>query len=350
VLPCVRLRARAFARHRLGVDLFGTAPNQSEEANMPGNPDRLALSRKLADPNISDAELAAHFEVDPHKSKPFRPRFRLRPETAARLHPDDAMVAGSLSMSDYFAQQRQRAYREKIANGWTGLRLVSEGDSWFQYPIVLQDIIDDLFDEYAIYDMSAAGDTLHNIGRGISDVIGVLNAEKSSGLLLSGGGNDFLDRDVFSHVLRGFDPSFHSAAEYVIAHRVAERMQSIQADYIAIFEAVMQRAAGVKIFCHGYDWAIPRFGGPYLWPVMDEKEIPDPLRPEITKILVDAFNDLMRTLAAGPKFTGVVTYIDCRGAVGSNTGAWHDEIHPLDPGFARIADRFRQAINRLLVA
>ncbi len=317
---------------------------------MPAHPDRLALASTLASAHVSSAELAAHFELDAGKSKAFSPRFRLKREAAARLHPDDEMLAGSLSLSDYFAQKRQRAYREKIAGGWTGLRLVSEGDSWFQYPIVLSDVIDHLFPGYAIYDMSTAGDTLQNIRRGIADVIGVIKAEKSHGLLLSGGGNDFLDRDVFARLLRGFNGSFDAAGDYVIAHRVAEVMQSVRADYAAIFGAVIGAVADARIFCHGYDYAIPRFGGEYLWPVMDAKEIPEPLRPQIVKLLVDAFNDMMRALATEARFAANVVYIDCRRTVGPQTGVWYDEIHPFDAGFGRVADRFRPALDRLLVA
>jgi len=316
---------------------------------MANNSDTLRVSRQLANPSVSERQLAEHFEIDTNKSEPFRPRFRLKSEARAILHPDDLMIVGSLSVRDLFAQARQREYREKIANGWDGLRLVSEGDSWFQYPILLREIIDDLFQEYAIFDMSAAGDSLHNMRRGVQQIIDALKAESSHGLLLSGGGNDFLDRGVFSHVLRGFNRSFNTADQYVIMHRLAEVMRSIEADYAAMFEAVTQQVEGVRIFCHGYDWAIPRFGGLYLWPVMNDKEIPEPLRPDIVKIIVNAFNEALSGVASSTRFGGRITYIDCRGAIG-RSDEWFDEIHPKNPGFSRVADRFRRAINGALVA
>ncbi len=316
---------------------------------MPDNSESLRVARRLASANASKSELAAHFELDPSKSRPFSPRFRLKEEASARLNVEDEMIVGSLSLGDFFARLRQRAYREKIAGGWTGLRLVSEGDSWFQYPIVLEDIIDDLFDDYAIYDMSAAGDTLFNIRRGTAQIIDVLRAERSHGLMISSGGNDFLERDVFSRVLRGYDASFTNANQYVIAHRLEEVMRGIAADYTAIFQAITLGISGIKIFCHGYDWAIPRFGGQYLWPVMEEKEIPETLRADITRILGDAFNDMLKRLASESEFANRITYIDCRGAVGG-AGQWYDEIHPFNQGFSRVADRFRQVLNRELVA
>ena len=99
---------------------------------MPDNSESLRVARRLASANASKSELAAHFELDPSKSRPFSPRFRLKEEASARLNVEDEMIVGSLSLGDFFARLRQRAYREKIAGGWTGLRVVSELDSGVQ--------------------------------------------------------------------------------------------------------------------------------------------------------------------------------------------------------------------------
>jgi len=54
-----------------------------------------------------------------------------------------------------------------MAAGDISLRFVAEGDSWFHYPILLRDTLDWLSDDYAIFDLAAAGDTLENMKRGI---------------------------------------------------------------------------------------------------------------------------------------------------------------------------------------
>jgi hypothetical protein len=42
-----------------------------------------------------------------------------------------------------------------------------------------------------------------------------------------------------------------------------------------------------------------------------------------------------------------VIYVDCRNTVG-NKAKWFDEIHPRDPGFGRVASRFKTAIDAAL--
>ncbi len=60
--------------------------------------------------------------------------------------------------------RRQRAYRRK-SRGFTGIVIVSEGDSWFQYPKFLTDIIDYLREnkEYNIYSLGFGADWLANM-------------------------------------------------------------------------------------------------------------------------------------------------------------------------------------------
>ena len=65
----------------------------------------------------------------------------------------------------------------RIAAGDTSLRFVAEGDSWFHYPIVLRDTLDWLSDDYAIFDLAAAGDTLENMKRGILNIIDVIQRD-----------------------------------------------------------------------------------------------------------------------------------------------------------------------------
>ena len=40
-------------------------------------------------------------------------------------------------------------------------------------------------------------------------------------------------------------------------------------------------------------------------------------------------------------------YVDCRNTVGNKT-KWFDEIHPRDPGFSRVAGKFKTAIDKAL--
>ncbi|MPR34375.1 caspase family protein [Salmonirosea aquatica] len=57
--------------------------------------------------------------------------------------------------------QRRKRYRN-LKKDPARLRIVAEGDSWFQYPILLQDTLDQLYKCYAIRSFAEAGDTLKN--------------------------------------------------------------------------------------------------------------------------------------------------------------------------------------------
>jgi len=69
--------------------------------------------------------------------------------------------------------------------------VVSKGDSWFQYPFLLKDVIDQLFDDYAIYSLGGAGVLVSEMLD--QDEIGdAIDRENPDLLFLSGRGNDLL--------------------------------------------------------------------------------------------------------------------------------------------------------------
>lgn len=302
------------------------------------------LVRKIEDPDVPLGPLRKKLKVDLSRSRAFAPAVVLDHEAAGIAPHVDVFTPSAGSISDGHVRRRQEKYRRKIAAGWDGLKFVAEGDSWFEYPVVLKDTIAWIEDEYAIFTVAEAGDTLTNMKLGIQNIINLIRREKSHGFLLSGGGNDFLESTKLTRLLRVFNPNFHTAQDYIIMHRFNESLAQVIAEYRAFFDALTAEFAMLKLFCHGYDWVIPQFSGTYLWPVMEEREIPVALRPKVTKLIVNFFNDALKQLAGEERYGGRVVYVDCRGSIG-NTASWFDEIHPRDAGFGRVAGRFRKAIN-----
>jgi hypothetical protein len=137
-----------------------------------------------------------------------------------------ANIIEQIADPDVPLAQFRRLLKLEPAAGDTSLRFVAEGDSWFHYPIVLRDTLDWLNDSYAIFDLAAAGDTLQNMKRGISNIIDVIEREGSQGFLLSGGGNDLLEGNRLTLLLRPYtpDPSggplYKTAQDYIIMHRL----------------------------------------------------------------------------------------------------------------------------------
>ena len=155
--------------------------------------------------------------------------------------------------------------------------------------------------------------------------------------LLSGGGNDLLDGGRLKLMLRAYrsdpagGPLYKTAHDYIIMHRLDEYLEEVIGDYRDFFDVLTTQLPDLKIFCHGYDWMLLRFDGIYLWPTMQEREIKEPLRSAIIKVMVDLFNERLEQVAGDAKYLGNVIHVDCRNTVG-NKAKWFDEIPPSRSG------------------
>ena len=126
------------------------------------------LNRKLADLSIPESELAMYFVTDDEHSGLFHPKLELNPATVELpADPAEARARSEAAMNfaNGIARMRRRIrFDRMLADGYKGPVLVSEGDSWFQYPIKLEDTIDHLYAKgFAVRSLDAAGDTLENM-------------------------------------------------------------------------------------------------------------------------------------------------------------------------------------------
>lgn len=313
-------------------------------------PEELTATLKRLD--IPEKDLRQLLDIDRGRSDAFAPEVvakgghakREGPERAKKL---DGAVAESVpialieSLNTIARWRRQRAYAQKLSGGWQGLRFVAQGDSWFQYPFLVEDVIDHLFTEHAILDLSGAGRTLHDFG--VSDeLVHAVKSEGPNGVLLSGGGNDILGEHAIKLYLKDFAPG-RPVADYA-EPTLAAHLDLIVAQYERIVGQLHVIAPSLRIFCHGYDWAIPNAGkGDWLANPMTAKGIVDKeLQRGLVRLLIDRFNEAMRGLER--RFPGRVLLVDCRGAV--RPEHWYDELHPSDQGFAEVAARFRKRITK----
>jgi hypothetical protein len=236
-------------------------------------------------------------------------------------------------------------------------RIVAEGDSWFDFqfggtltdpPRI--DLLDNLNanHKYAIWRVSKAGDTLANMVSG-KEMEKTLKAVKTKGakiFLFSAGGNDVLGGPLDWHLRKK-----GSQGGAVKLTELRTHIASLESPFRSMIEKVTDAAPGIRVFLHGYDYAIPsgktviKFFdlkiGPWMRPVLEAKGYMDPdEQREIIKVFVNELNEMLGKLA---KKTKQCTYIDCRGAVADNQ--WHDEIHPSFKGFRAVAARFEDAIR-----
>jgi hypothetical protein len=306
------------------------------------------LSRKVADLSVPEEELARYFLVDEEASTPTRPKLRLNPETVKVPPPSDAegraRTAELLNAANLVCRLRREArYRQIIASGtYRGPLIAAEGDSWFQYPFILKDVIDWLNGTYAIYCRSEAGDTLDNMVRR-REYLDALETTGGRLLLLSGGGNDVVAGGHLADHLRDFDPSL-TPAQY-LRPSFGALLDAAIANIEQIVRTAGRAFPNVRVICHGYDYAIPN-NGKWIGQPMASRGITDGrLQRAIAAEMIDRLNmRLFSLMRQSPR----LHYVDCRTAVGH--GRWHDELHPTDAAYADVAKRIGAEIKRLTMS
>lgn len=298
------------------------------------------LAARIADPNVPMGELAPYFRPAANRTHPFSVDIQLN-ETLV----EGAVRRGRMAIdffNSYYAERRQRAYQHKIAQGWAGIRLLAEGDSWFEYPDpfgIHDDIVDSLSDVYAIYCVSAAGDTLEHMVAGADDLEARIAAVNPHGFLFSAGGNDIAGPELQTY-LHEFEPGRDESNTLTPAFDAF--IARVEQTYDRLFARLAGRFPTLHIFCHGYDWALPQPQGDWLGPQFAARHIPEALWAPIIRLMIDAFNAALARIAG--RAGDLVHYVDCRGAIGG-VSEWRDELHGREPGCLRVAGRFRKAID-----
>ncbi len=293
---------------------------------------------RLQDPAADLSDLKRYVQIDLARSDAFRPRVVVNP-ALVDANSAETWLGGGLSEIERL--KRQRRYRERIAGGWTGRRLVSEGDSWFQYPVLLDDVIDQLEPDNAIFCLSGAGDTLDNIARQ-DELKDAVVEHRPHAVLLSAGGNDLLGRLRLFTLLKSFVPG-RRAADYLRPGFDSVLAEEIGPKFRRLLLEIRSVAPEVPILCHGYGYAIPRA---MIWlglPMVARGIVDQVLQRAIVRVLIDRLHLLLTALAAEPALAPL-HIVDCRTAAGS---AWFDELHPNNSGFRRVAARFRAALPPL---
>jgi hypothetical protein len=121
-----------------------------------------AFERMLLDPDVPDEALRPYLVESPEDTRAFQPSVRVNPDRV--IAPETEAAVAMASLNGVARWRRLQRYKRDAADG-RRLRIVSEGDSWFQYPFLLKDVIDWLSEHYAINSLDAAGDLLSDMVR-----------------------------------------------------------------------------------------------------------------------------------------------------------------------------------------
>ncbi len=245
-------------------------------------------------------------------------------------------------------------------------RLLAEGDSWFSMGgVPVENLLLELdFPEPTIVvNIAEPGDEIVKM----SDpkhakvfkrlVAGGRFAYQWHAIMLSGGGNDLIDR--VGDILR----AGASADACINQTKLRECMTSISEAYrkLAAIRDGSELNAQCPLVVHTYDYPTPRdapalfFGskirGPWLYDDLVGKSIPTSLWIPIAERLIDAVAGTITGLGSGRNAIPFFTAIDTRNTLvraelgtKKKSGDWRNEIHPDKGGHKKLAAKLQPAI------
>jgi hypothetical protein len=247
--------------------------------------------------------------------------------------------------------------------GKENLRILAEGDSWFEYPLPwprgdgviyqLQGLLG-----YTIANMAHHGLEVDQI-MGLSlrqEIVSRLTAPevKYDALLFSGGGDDLVG-DRFCIWLRDTPPPV-PPPQMLDDNAVNAALAVLEGEYHELVDLRDQYSPGTVIFVHDYDFpAITGKGvcgdGPWLKPSLDYAYkhigVASPAAQdeyEVVKILLQKFGAMLNTVATDPKVKDFVL-VQTQGTLKPTNSDWQNEIHPSPSGFKKLARKFQEAIT-----
>ena len=245
--------------------------------------------------------------------------------------------------------QRRKRYNN-LKKDPTRLRIVAEGDSWFQYPILLLDTLDQLYKRYAIRSFAEAGDTLANYLKK-KEYLRAIGEESADIFLVSGGGNDVLGEE-FQHFLRDKPDKEDTTPKRYLNQTFFNQLDTLENLYSEMFSELLTSYPDLHMLVHCYDYIIPvdkrkdqdkfSWSGKYM---VEKKIEPQAERENLIRYIVDQFATRVQSVTQQDEFQGKVSFIDTRGLIDRNH--WFDEIHPINEGFELVAGKFIEEIERI---
>jgi hypothetical protein len=256
-----------------------------------------------------------------------------------------------------------------------------EGDSWFSTPLTMN-LLDWLVwpapeDEKRGVPLFGAGglffraedtgDTALDMfsPRGVRDLVDWYEGFEFDLVLLSAGGNDFVDR-FLQQLFRGAAPMPVDAAfDRVLA---SGRYDAVRDAYRSLVERFRAIRPATPILAHTYDYP-QRMGrqadltlgnigaaalltqgvGPWIGNRIAHVLPRIEQQREFARLLIDGFVDrVLVPLRDAPDTGRVFDFVDLRGTL-LRAAQWFDEMHPTGAGFALLADRFRRQMRAKLV-
>ncbi len=304
--------------------------------------------------------------------------------------------------------QRNEIFFKKIRKGFRDLNdkshitVLAEGDSWFNYPVILTDIIDriGMDKDMAVYSIASGGDWLLNMLAG-REYVEELSISHPDWFLISGGGNDLVGSRRLAAILQpdGGSVEFQknewaqnliNKAEKIqvpLNDHFFEGLEYLSKDFYALLmffhlqyyfllKGILQGGGdsvpkfdGIRIITQGYDYPVPSFKksfglNPVTWYIPfiriflgHGRWLKQPLQirgindnndqRKVMYSMIYLFNEMM--IEMGSLFNALqprprVFHIDSRDSVGKD--GWADELHPRPVHFIKTGQTFVDCIKQ----
>ena len=276
--------------------------------------------------------------------------------------------------------------------------IIAEGDSWFEYPVFIKDIIDWIIKDTdnPVYSLAYGGDWISNIIYE-EQYIPELSMYQPEVFLISGGGNDLVGDGRLSVLVN--KPSLVDFSETEEDVKLKEKiisqnfdngeinavqradmivrgtkylnndfyglMKTFEIMYKLFFKRIelSKKFDDMKIITQGYDFVIPSnnktiFKNPLKWVTNNGKWLYYPLvrkgisdkyeQQSILSAMIYYFNEMLISVGEycnKNKGTNYVFHIDSRGALKEKE--WSDELHPTSKSFRKISNVYIKCINEI---
>jgi len=269
--------------------------------------------------------------------------------------------------------------------------IYAEGDSWFQFPVFIRDIIDWLTrkEGYIVYSDAYGGDWITNIIYE-SQYVSALSLLRPGYFLISGGGNDLVGNNRLAiMVKKEKEPSVYfqkyppdkpvddpelskeqkemiMLAQGYITKEFYAFLLVIKAQYLLLFKqlyALRSTQKNIITITQGYDYAIPGLkpewrifhllqvfvnkivdNGCWLQRPLKIRGIFDEnVQRAIVMTFIYEFNKVFISLATQYGFDNVF-HVDCRNLADSRD-CWYDELHYKSRIFKTVARAYEHIIN-----
>ena len=250
------------------------------------------------------------------------------------------------------------------------IRIVAEGDSWFDYPL-LDDILDHLCRmDYAVIKESKAGNTLEEIVFGcdysidkrteratfhgrpaMAATLASIRKYKPRFVLFSAGGNDIMGEEIRQFLNHAATQPNALLREDSFEDALTNCLQPGIETFI---RRVLETDPTVDILMDGYAVPFPTgrqfqlagigLSGPWLLPNFARKGITRfQDQRQILEHLVKRFNEMLASLAQ--KYEQF-HYLDLR-SMFRDPSDWRDEIHLIPKNFGKVAEVYHQKMQEL---